>query len=102
MTGLPRIGLNRGCPQSSAPALQEKGWDVVHISDIGMGRATDAEIVGRGGITVGYADSSGRFERDHACVTLLSVWPRITDARSSVAAVTINTRDVRIRKLPIR
>ena len=102
MTGLPRIGLNQVCHRSSAPALQEKGWDVVHVGDIGMSRATDAEIVGWAGITVGYPGSPGRFERDHACVTLLSVWPRITDALSSVAAVTISTRDVRIRKLPIR
>ena len=45
MTGLPRIGLDQGCPRSSATALQEKGWDVVHVDDIGMSRATDAEIV---------------------------------------------------------
>ena len=74
----------------------------MHVSDIGMGHATDAEIVGRVGINVDYPGSPGRFERDHACVTLLSVGPRITDALSSVAAVTISTRDVRIRKLPIR
>ena len=32
---------------------------------------------------------------------LLSVWPRIADALSGGAAVTITARDVRIRKLPI-
>ena len=59
-----------------------KGRDVVHVGDIGMSRATDAEIVGWAGITVGYPGSPGRFERDHACVTLLSVWPQITGALS--------------------
>ena len=124
MTGLPRIGLDQGCPRSSAPALQEKGWDVVHVGDIGMSRATDAEIVGwaaheqrvvvtldsdfhallaLGGLKL---PSVIRVRQEGLsgimlASLLLSVWPRIADALSGGAAVTITARDMRIRKLPI-
>ena len=45
MTGDPRIGLDQGCPRSTVAALQRQGWDVIHVADVGMSRATDADIV---------------------------------------------------------
>ena len=124
MTRAPRIGLNQGCPRSTASALQQQGWDVVHIGDIGMSRATDAAIIdwaahgnrvvvtlnsdfhallALGGLTF---PSVVRVRQEGLggvmlASLLLSVWPRIIDALAAGAAVTITERDVRIRRVPI-
>jgi predicted nuclease of predicted toxin-antitoxin system len=120
----PRIGLDQGCPRSSATALQRYDWDVVHVGDIGMSRATDAEIIqwatqeGRIVVTLdsdfhallalgGLSRPSvirvrqERLRGEMLATLLLSVWPRVTDALIGGAAITITERDVRIRKLPI-
>ena len=124
MTGLPRIGLDQGCPRSTTSALQEQGWDVVHVGDIGMSRATDAAIIdlaaqehrvvvtldsdfhallALGGLTF---PSVVRVRQEGLggvmlASLLLGVWPRIINALAAGAAVTITERDVRIRRLPI-
>ena len=124
MTGAPRIGLDQGCPRSTVAALQLQSWDVIHVADVGMSRATDADIVAWAArerrivvtldadfhallalagapfpsvIRVRQEGLSGSLLAD----LLLRVWPRISAALGSGAAVTISERNVRIRGLPI-
>ncbi|MEO5350223.1 MAG: DUF5615 family PIN-like protein [Magnetococcus sp. YQC-3] len=40
-----RLLLDQGLPRSAAKRLQEDGWDVVHVGDIGMSHAQDEEIL---------------------------------------------------------
>jgi len=42
-----RILLDQGLPRSTAALLSQDGWDVIHVSEIGMGRAGDTEILQR-------------------------------------------------------
>jgi predicted nuclease of predicted toxin-antitoxin system len=42
-----RLLLDRGLPASTAVLLRQSGWDVVHVSEIGVSRASDADIVRR-------------------------------------------------------
>lgn len=100
------------------------GWDVSHVSEIGLSRATDLEILAR-----------ARFET-RVCVTLdadfhallalsgvsspsvirirqegltgerlasmlQTIWPRLEQALSHGALVTVTQRALRIRELPI-
>jgi predicted nuclease of predicted toxin-antitoxin system len=37
-----RLLLDQGIARSTASILTGSGWDVVHVADIGMERATDA------------------------------------------------------------
>jgi predicted nuclease of predicted toxin-antitoxin system len=42
-----RLLLDQGLPASTAVLLRQSGWDVVHVSEIGMSRASDTDIVQR-------------------------------------------------------
>jgi predicted nuclease of predicted toxin-antitoxin system len=119
-----RLLLDQGLPRSAAALLTQAGWDVIHVSEIGMGRADDADIVQR-------ARAEGRIcvtldadfhsllaiggERgpsvirirkeglDAAALAALlqGIWPRIEDALGGGAMVTVTDRAVRVRRLPI-
>jgi hypothetical protein len=43
-----RLLLDQGLPRSTAGLLSQGGWDVVHVSEIGMSRADDREILREG------------------------------------------------------
>jgi predicted nuclease of predicted toxin-antitoxin system len=116
--------LDQGLPRSSASLLRQHGWDVVHVSEIGMSRADDADILrqaraeGRVCVTLD-ADFHSllaiKGERGPSVIrirkegldatgltTLLQViWARIEDAINSGALVTVTERSVRVRRLPI-
>jgi predicted nuclease of predicted toxin-antitoxin system len=53
-----RLLLDQGVPCSAAVLLVRAGWDVIHVSEIGMSRADDIDIVR-------HARAEGRI-----CVTL--------------------------------
>jgi predicted nuclease of predicted toxin-antitoxin system len=42
-----RLLLDHGLPRSAATLLQQTGWNVVHMSEIGMSRASDVDIMQR-------------------------------------------------------
>lgn len=42
-----RLLLDQGLPQSTGGLLAQAGWDVIHVSDIGMSRAEDSDILQR-------------------------------------------------------
>ena len=42
-----RLLLDQGVPSDTAGALREAGWDVVHVKELGMSTASDAEILAR-------------------------------------------------------
>jgi predicted nuclease of predicted toxin-antitoxin system len=119
-----RLLLDQGLPRSTAALLSQGGWDVVHVSETGMSRADDREILRRA-----RADSrvcvtldadfhsllatSGergpsvmRIRKEGLDATALAallqtVWSRVEDALASGALVTISERSIRARRLPI-
>lgn len=40
-----RLLLDQGLPRSAAGILRERGWDALHVGDIGLAKAEDAEIL---------------------------------------------------------
>jgi predicted nuclease of predicted toxin-antitoxin system len=42
-----RLLLDQGLPRSTAALLSQGEWDVIHVSEIGMSRAADTEILRR-------------------------------------------------------
>jgi predicted nuclease of predicted toxin-antitoxin system len=42
-----RLLLDQGLPRSTAALLVQAGWDVIHVSEIGMSGADDVDIVQR-------------------------------------------------------
>jgi len=43
-----KLLLDQGLPRSAAPMLSQRGVDTIHVGEIGMAAATDAEILVRG------------------------------------------------------
>jgi predicted nuclease of predicted toxin-antitoxin system len=104
--------------------LRQGGWDVVHVSEIGMSRADDREILGRARadsrvcVTLDadfhslLATSGERgpsvirirkegLDADALAALLRTIWSRIEDALVGGALVTISERSIRARRLPI-
>jgi hypothetical protein len=61
-----RLLLDQGLPRSSAALLAQQGYDVVHVSDIGMSRAQSASL--------GHAGSPGRTRRKDMTVGALAAF----------------------------
>ena len=119
-----RLLLDQGLPRSTAALLSQGGWDVVHVSEIGMSRADDREILRRARadsrvcITLDadfhslLATSGERgpsvirirkegLDADALAALLQTIWSRVEDALASGALVTISERSIRARRLPI-
>ena len=120
-----RLLLDQGCPRSTALILNQAGWDVVHVAEIDMSRATDVEILDvarqqqRICVTLD-ADSHTYLAVTNAATPsvirlrieglkadafarlLIEVWPQINNHVDQRAAmITITDNNVRVRSLPI-
>jgi len=119
-----RVLLDQGLPRGTISRLREEGWDAVHVGEIGMSRASDAEILdcarheNRVCITLD-ADFHAllvlRSEQSPSVVRirieglqavamaelLLRIWPRIESAVREGALVTVTESRVRVRRLPV-
>lgn len=119
-----RLLLDQGLPLSTATTLSESGAQVVHVAQIGLSQASDADILA--------------YAREHAyiCVTLdadfhallavqgvsapsvirirreglrgpmlaqllRAIWPQIDAQIAAGAMVTVTERTLRIHRLPI-
>jgi hypothetical protein len=40
-----RLLLDQGLPRSTAILLNQAGWDVIHVAEIGMSRSDDLDIL---------------------------------------------------------
>ena len=119
-----RLLLDQGLPRSAVRLLSDAGWDVRHVSEIGLSRATDAEILATARAdrrvcvtldadfhallaTSGDCEPSVvRIRREGLDAIALAalietVWPRIADALDTGAMVTVTDRAIRVRSLPI-
>jgi predicted nuclease of predicted toxin-antitoxin system len=119
-----RLLLDQGVPRSTGALLIPAGWDVIHLGDIGLSRATDPQILifarteQRVCVTLDadfHALLATSGERSPSVVRvrrqgldgsafaalLQLVWPRIESDVDAGAMVTITERAVRIRRLPI-
>jgi predicted nuclease of predicted toxin-antitoxin system len=122
---LKRVLLDQGCPHTAAQLLNAQGWDVVHVSDVGMSRADDVDILDwarknqRVCVTLdadfhthlalqeASAPSTIRIrieglKADAFAKLLLREWPRIEEFLDKGAVVTITEKSTRLRALPIR
>jgi predicted nuclease of predicted toxin-antitoxin system len=119
-----RLLLDQGLPRSAAALLTQAGWDVIHVSGVGMSRADDRDILqlgrdeGRICVTLDAdfhslpatsgqpAPSVIRIRKQGldaiSLVALLrGIWPGIEDALGTGALITVTDRAVRVRRLPI-
>ena len=119
-----RLLLDQGLPRSTAALLSQGGWDVVHVSEIGMSRADDREILrraradsrvcvtldadfhsllatgGERGPSVIRIRKEG-LDATALAALLQNAWSRVEDALVSGALVTISERSIRARRLPV-
>jgi predicted nuclease of predicted toxin-antitoxin system len=117
--------LDQGLAPGAATILRASGFDAIHVSEIGMDQATDAEILDtarnqdRVCITLdhdfhthlalaGHGRPSVvllRIERvgaEEQATLIESICRQFQDALLRGAAVSADTRTVRIRRLPLR
>ena len=119
-----RILLDQGIARSTASLLTAAGWDVQHVADIGMERATDTAILacareqnraictldadfhallavgGHISPSVVRIRQEGLRGEDLADL-LLRIWADIAEAIGQGAAVSVTTHSIRIRHLPV-
>ena len=119
-----RLLLDQGLPRSTAALLRQVGWDVIHVSEIGLSRADDVDILLRPRADMrvcvtldadfhshlaisGEANPSViRIRKEGIDATALAallqgIWPGIEEGLSGGAMVTVTERSVRVRRLPI-
>jgi predicted nuclease of predicted toxin-antitoxin system len=119
-----RLLLDQGLPRSTVAVLVQAGWDVTHVSDIGMSGADDVDILqraraeqrvcvaldadfhailatsGEPGPSVIRMRKEGLDARALADL-LQAIWPGIEAALTAGAMVTVTERAIRVRRLPI-
>lgn len=119
-----RALLDQGLPRSAVRLLREIGWDVVHVGDVGLAAATDAQILERAraenrvvitldadfhrllAISGAKAPSVVRIREEGLTAAplvrlLTDALTRIDQVLDAGAMVTVTARTVRIRALPI-
>ena len=119
-----RLLLDQGLPRSTGALLAQAGWDVTHVSEIGMSRADDIDILqrartdervcvtldadfhallatsGERGPSVVRVRKEG-LDAGALAALLQTVWPDIESALADGAMVTVTDRSIRVRRLPI-
>lgn len=111
-------------PRAAAARLRSAGWEVLHVGELGMAAAKDAEILkaaqGLSACIVtldadfhGLLALSGAsrpsvirlrlqgLQADAFVNLLLSIAPQIADAVAAGSMITVNQRTVRIHQLPL-
>lgn len=119
-----RLLLDQGLPYSTARLLTETGWDVVHVRDIDMQRASDQAILDYARehhricvtldadfhslLALQRVDSPSviRIRQEglkgtDAAQLLRAIWPVINTKIQQGAMVTVTAQNIRIRYLPI-
>jgi predicted nuclease of predicted toxin-antitoxin system len=119
-----RLLLDQGLPRGTALHLRREGWDVVHVGEIGMSRATDQEILDYARhenrvcvtldadfhalLVLGSEQSPSvvriRIEGLQAIAMaelLIRIKPHIQSAAEQGALITVTEAQVRIRRLPV-
>ncbi|MFQ5756433.1 MAG: DUF5615 family PIN-like protein [Acidiferrobacterales bacterium] len=119
-----RLPLDQGLPRSTGKILAGAAWDVVHVYDVGLARATDQKILDYARkdqrvcvtldadfhalLAVANAGSPSviRIRREglrgpDLARLLLDIWPKIERQVRQGALVTITESAVRIRALPV-
>lgn len=118
-----KVLLDQGLPRSAAPLLRARGIDALHVAEVGLAAATDADILARGrtderaivtldadfhllAVTGATRPSVIRLRieglRAEALVTLLdSVVAQCADDLEAGAAVTVQPKRLRVRRLPL-
>jgi predicted nuclease of predicted toxin-antitoxin system len=120
-----RVLLDQGLAPRAVALLKADGSDAVHVSEIGLERASDAEILevarssGRCCITLDHDFHSNlaftragqpsvvliRLERMDAtrqAAVIQSVWVACESAIAAGAAVSVDGDTVRVRRFPLR
>jgi predicted nuclease of predicted toxin-antitoxin system len=120
-----RALLDQGLAPRAAALLRAAGWDAIHVAEIGLQRADDVDILkvarqeDRVCITLDHdfhrhlalAQSTGpsvvfiRVEglgAEGQAALIRRVWEICSEALNQGSAVTVDSRAVRIRKLPLR
>jgi predicted nuclease of predicted toxin-antitoxin system len=120
-----RILLDQGLAPITAAILREQSWDAVHVSEIGLERADDAQILdaahqnGRICVTLDHDFHAhlALTRADHPSVVLLriqrldaagqaalisAVWDVCEQQLEDGAAVSADLATVRVRRLPLR
>ena len=120
-----RLLLDQGCPRSTVLILNQAGWDVVHVAEIQMSRASDVEILETAREQQRICVTLDADFHTHLAVTnaatpsviririeglkaeafaqlLIEVWPQINNnVDLGAAMITITDQNVRVRSLPI-
>lgn len=119
-----RLLLDQGLPRSAGVILSQRGWDAVHVGDVGMAAASDVEILSYAkqekrvvvtldadfhallAVNSASAPSVVRIRieglKGSALADLLGkVWTLSQDDLSRGAMVTVTERALRIKHLPI-
>ncbi len=119
-----KILFDQGIPYSATRLMKKAGWEVVHVSDIRMNRATDQAILD-------YARTSScicvtldadfhtllavnhysqpsviRIRREGLNGAMLAqllcdIWPKIEKVVEDGAMITVTEKALRIRRLPV-
>ena len=119
-----RLLLDQGLPRTTGKLLSAAAWNVVHVGDIGLDRATDQQILdyarsdNRVCVTLD-ADFHARLATTDAIAPsvirvrkeglqaraiadlLMTVWPRIEQSIIDGAMITITEKSIRVRGLPV-
>lgn len=119
-----KLLLDAGLPRRAAADLRDRGWDVQHVADVGLGAATDDEILaaasagGRAVVThdhdfarLLFVTGASRpsvvllriegLDRAKVVHLLMQLVPQIELELRDGAIVSVDAAEARVRPLPI-